>query len=309
MKRRLPRVIAHRGGPQMGTGKHSGCFQQVCSSRVIRYRARCPSGEDGELVVLHFDDLTKTTSGRGLVKDKSLTWLKKLSAGAWFSDEFASERIPTLKEVLDLVDGRLVINVEVKNAPDAYPGIEDDLIELLDAYGYSETIIVSSFDHDFLKRFAAKTSAYKTGLLINGLLLDLPAYASAVGTTAWHPQFVNLRADQVKLAKQAGIEVNVWTLNEVSEWISAVRMGVDGIVTDDPEGLRTFLEKLKSSRKHLGKPKASSAHRGKTKKRQRLGGAPIPLRVNSLEFDEWQDADMHLTCCRGDGLTNAENAS
>ncbi len=132
---------------------------------------------------------------------------------------------------------------------------KDDLIELLDAYGYSDTIIVSSFDHDFLKRFGAKTSAYKTGLLINGLLLDLPAYASEVGTCAWHPQFVNLRADQVKVAKQAGIEVNVWTLNEASEWISAVRMGVDGIVTDDPEGLRAFLDKLKSIQKHLGKPK------------------------------------------------------
>jgi glycerophosphoryl diester phosphodiesterase len=117
---------------------------------------------------------------------------------------------------------------------------------LLDAYGYSDKIIVSSFDHAFLKRFQEKTDAYKTGLLINGLLLDLPAYAAEVGTTAWHPQFVNLRADQVKLAQQAGIEVNVWTLNEVSEWNSAVRMGVDGIVTDDPEGLEEYLAKLRS---------------------------------------------------------------
>jgi glycerophosphoryl diester phosphodiesterase len=54
-----------------------------------------------------------------------------------------------------------------------------------------------------------------------------------------------LRADQVKLARRAGIEVNVWTLNEVSEWMSAIRMGVDGIVTDDPEGLSAFLEKLR----------------------------------------------------------------
>jgi glycerophosphoryl diester phosphodiesterase len=264
MKRKFPKVIAHRGGRKWGPENTLAVFSKCVEAGFDGIELDVHRAKTGELVVLHFDDLTKTTSGKGLVKNISLARLKKLSAGAWFSPEFAHERVPTLKEVLDLVAGRLVINVEVKNAPDAYPGIEDDLIELLDAYGYGDKIIVSSFDHDFLKRFVAKTNAYKTGLLINGLLLDLPAYAAEVGTAAWHPQFVNLRADQVKLAKRAGIEVNVWTLNEVSEWDSAVRMGVDGIVTDDPEGLGAYLDKLRSGdpmrrphTKHLGKPRAS----------------------------------------------------
>ncbi len=246
MRRKLPRVIAHRGGRKWGPENTLAVFRKCVDAEFYGIELDVHRAKTGELVVLHFDDLTKTTSGRGLVKDKSLAQLKKLSAGAWFSAEFANEKVPTLQEVLALIDGRLMVNVEVKNAPDAYPGIEDDLIELLDAYGYSDKIIVSSFDHAFLKRFKEKTVAYKTGLLINGLLLDLAAYAQEVGCTAWHPQFVNLRADQVKLAKQAGIEVNVWTLNEVCEWRSAVQMGVDGIVTDDPEGLATFLETLRS---------------------------------------------------------------
>lgn len=247
MKRKLPRVIAHRGGRKWGPENTLAVFRKCVDAEFYGIELDVHRAKTGELVVLHFDDLTKTTNGRGLVKNKSLAQLKKLSAGAWFSAEFSSEKIPTLQEVLELIDGQLMLNVEVKNAPDAYPGIEDDLIELLDAYGHADKIIVSSFDHAFLKRFKEKTGAYKTGLLINGLLLDLPAYAEQVGTAAWHPQFVNLRADQVKLAKQAGIEVNVWTLNEVCEWMSAIRMGVDGIVTDDPEGLSAFLENLRRS--------------------------------------------------------------
>jgi len=247
MKRKLPRVIAHRGGRKWGPENTLSVFRKCVDAGFYGIELDVHRAKTGELVVLHFDDLTKTTSGRGLVKDKTLTQLKKLSAGAWFSAEFAGERIPTLQEVLELIDGQLMINVEVKNAPDAYAGVEDDLIALLDAYGHDDKIIVSSFDHAFLKRFRAKTTTYKTGLLINGLLLDLPAYAQEVGTKAWHPQFVNLRADQVKLAKRAGIEVNVWTLNEVSEWTAAVKMGVDGIVTDDPEGLQSFLDKLRKT--------------------------------------------------------------
>lgn len=246
MSRRLPRVIAHRGGRKWGPENTLAVFRKCVDAEFYGIELDVHRAKTGELVVLHFDDLTKTTSGKGLVKDKTLRQLKRLSAGAWFSPEFAGEKVPTLKEVLDVINGQLMVNVEVKNAPDAYPGIEDDLIKVLDAYGHSSKIIVSSFDHAFLKRFKEKTDAYKTGLLINGLLLDLPAYAAEVGTTAWHPQFVNLRADQVKLAQRAGIEVNVWTLNEVSEWNSAVQMGVDGIVTDDPEGLEEYLAKLRS---------------------------------------------------------------
>lgn len=250
MKQKLPRVIAHRGGRKWGPENTLAVFQKCVDAGFHGIELDVHRAKSGELVVLHFDDLAKTTNGKGLVKDMTLARLKKLSAGAWFSKEFASERVPTLKEVLDLIDGRLVINVEVKNAPDAYPGIEDDLIELLDAYGHSDKIIVSSFDHALLKRFVARTSgAYKTGLLINGLVLDLPSYAAEVGTEAWHPQFVNLRKDQVKLAQRAGIEVNVWTLNEISEWTSAVEMGVDGIVTDDPQGLEEFLSKLPTRRR------------------------------------------------------------
>ncbi len=89
---------------------------------------RCASGE---LVVFHDDTLDRTTNGAGLLTDCTIEELRRLSAGDWYDPEFRDEKVPTLQEVLALVDGQAVINVEVKNTPVDYPGIDDDLVALL----------------------------------------------------------------------------------------------------------------------------------------------------------------------------------
>ena len=59
--------------------------------------------EDGELVVIHDEEVDRTTNGKGLVREKTLEEIKKLNAGLWFNDKFPAAKIPTLKEVLDLL--------------------------------------------------------------------------------------------------------------------------------------------------------------------------------------------------------------
>ncbi len=116
---------------------------------------RCKTGE---LVVIHDEDLKRTTNGAGLIKDTSLADLNKLDAGSWFGEQFKNERVPLLPDVLKLLDGKVVLNIEIKNTPIAYPGIEDDLLKVLADYKYPDTIIISSFDHEVLKRLHAKSS-------------------------------------------------------------------------------------------------------------------------------------------------------
>jgi glycerophosphoryl diester phosphodiesterase len=144
---------------------------------------------------------------------------------------------------LTLIGGKLVINIEIKNAPTAYPGIEDDVLALLKQHNYPlDTILFSSFDHALMPSILAKEPKARTVLLFNGLLLDFPGYARLLGVQAWHPQFTNLRADAVQLAHTYGLEVNGWTLNTPDEWSAAQQMGLDAIITDDPVGLQAFLK-------------------------------------------------------------------
>ncbi len=236
-----PLVFAHRGGRKWAPENTLSAFRKSLDAKVDGIELDIHRCKTGELVVMHDEDVSRTTDGIGLIRDHSLSDLRKLSAGFWFSPEFKSERVPLLSEVLDLVGGKAIINIEIKNAPVAYPGIEDDLIKLLAGYKYPEKIQVSSFDHELLRRIHEKAPQYKLALLADGLLVDLGKYAGGVGASSWNPAFGDIRSDSVEQAHRSALAVNVWTVNNPYEWVSAVDMGVDGIITDDPRGLMQFL--------------------------------------------------------------------
>lgn len=205
---------------------------------------RCKTGE---LVVIHDDDLQRTTNGVGLIKDASLDELKRLSAGKWFDDEFAGEQIPLLAEALEVFTEEMIINIEVKNAPVGYPGIEADLLEELDGYRYRHNVVVSSFDHYFLRRLRALDDSISIGLLMAGMFTDVKEYARKFRASHYIQAFDCLLPEGVEEAHDAGLEVVAWTLNDWRDWREAVKRGVDIICTDDPEALRDYLVRLEDS--------------------------------------------------------------
>lgn len=239
-----PEVIAHRGGREWAPENTLAAFRKSLEFGAAGIELDIQRCSTGELVVIHDEDLARTTNGVGLVKDCSLGELRRLSAGAWFDKSFAEERIPLLAEVLELVDGKMMINIELKNAPIDYPEIEDDLLNVIEDYAHPEGLIISSFDHKLLDRLHAKADHLKIAILGAAVFLDLAELATRIGATYFHPAFDCVRPDVMADARSAGLKVNVWTCNTQQDWRRAVKMEVDGIVTDDPEGLRRYLEKI-----------------------------------------------------------------
>jgi glycerophosphoryl diester phosphodiesterase len=240
---RTPLIIAHRGGRKWAPENTLAAFKRSVDAHVDGVELDIHRCKTGELVVIHDETLERTTNGAGFVKDKTLKELKSLDAGSWYKPEFKDERLPLLSEVFDLVDGRCTVNVEIKDIPVAYPGIDDALIELLSHYKYPDKIIVSSFDHAILKSFHAKAPQYKIGFLDAAIPAGFGAYAHLVGATAWNPEYAALRPDAVNDAHAAGLKVYTWTVNKPEEWNNLKRMGVDGIITDDPVGAIEALRK------------------------------------------------------------------
>jgi glycerophosphoryl diester phosphodiesterase len=166
-----------------------------------------------------------------------------LSAGKWFHEQFEQEKVPLLSEVLDLLEGKVELNIELKNTPIEYPGVEDDLLEVIADYP-QDTLIISSFDHKLMHKLHGKAPHLRIALLAAAVLLDLKAAATAIGANYFHPAFDCLRQDVVEEAHAAGLHVNVWTCNTQSDWRDCLRIGVDGIVSDDPEALKQYLAKV-----------------------------------------------------------------
>lgn len=252
----VPQVVAHRGGRVWAPENTLAAFRKSVELGADGIELDIHRCKSGELIVIHDETVDRTTDGTGYIKDMTLAQIKQLSAGArWapasqlrkltngitYSSEFKNEKLPLLTEVFDLVKGRLVINIEIKNAPIDYPGIEDDLIALLKKYPHPDKIMVSSFDHEVIHRFHEKAPQYHCAILSDCILSDVGGYAKSVGADNWNPGFGDFRGDAAKRAHDAGLKVNVWTVNSPEDWKSAIAMPVDGIITDDPQGLKKFL--------------------------------------------------------------------
>ncbi|HEY9787220.1 MAG TPA: glycerophosphodiester phosphodiesterase family protein [Candidatus Obscuribacterales bacterium] len=249
----LPKVISHRGGRSWAPENTLAAFRMSLDIGVFGLELDVHRCASGELVVIHDEDINRTTNGVGLVKDVTYDELRRLDAGSWWDEahgqpgesRFVGERIPLLTDVLALVDGKAMLNIEIKNTPVDYPGIEDDLLDALAQYKHTETVIVSSFDHRLMSLLHRKRGDLNIALLADALLIDMPLMARQMGATYWHPCFGSLRREAVEEAHQSGIAVHAWTINAQREWQWAVEWGIDGIITDDPLALTKYLQRQK----------------------------------------------------------------
>jgi glycerophosphoryl diester phosphodiesterase len=241
-----PKVIAHRGARRIAPENTLESFKLSLAAGAEGIEFDVHRCSTGELVVIHDDTINRTTNGVGHIRDISWDELQRLDAGSWFDAQFKGVKIPSLQQVLELVSGSVILNIEVKNAPTDYPDIEEDVLALLEGYP-KETIIVSSFDHKLLKRFAKLDPSLNLAVLADAIFHNIGKYAAELNCKYWHPGFGELRADAVEDAHKAGLTVNAWTLNDPRQWTSAIQMEVDGIVTDDPAGLVAYLKRLPAS--------------------------------------------------------------
>src|SRR5262249_15124436 len=100
-----PRLVGHRGLLRHAPENTLASFES-CLALRLGFELDVRRSKDGTLVVLHDDDASRTTDGKGKVDKLELADLKRLDAGRWFGESFAGQRVPTLDEVLTLLKDR-----------------------------------------------------------------------------------------------------------------------------------------------------------------------------------------------------------
>lgn len=108
------KVVAHRGGVKWGPENTLTTFKIAIDKEVDYIEMDVRQSKDGVFILMHDKDVSRTTNGSGLVKDLNLEELKKMDAGSWYNKAFKGETIPTLKEVLQLIDGRVLPDIDFK---------------------------------------------------------------------------------------------------------------------------------------------------------------------------------------------------
>lgn len=220
---------------------HRGASGRAPENTLMAVEKALALGADGieidvyavedELVVIHDPRLERTTNGRGRVMASSLAYLRSLDAGQ-------GQRIPFLREVLDLVDRRAAVNVELKG-----PGTAGPAAALVQRYvkergWHCEDVILSSFSRRELAVARDEAPRIPRGLLTRSPLLPAKRFQAEMNLFSIHIRLDRVSRRFTDAAHRRGLKVFVYTVNREEDFRAVEDMGVDGVFTDFPMSVK-----------------------------------------------------------------------
>lgn len=180
---------------------------------------------DGHLIVIHDETIDRTTNGKGVVNQMTLRELKSFTINK-------KHTIPTLEEVLDLVNQRCFVNIELKNQDTT-----EKVAELIENYISDKNwnhshFLVSSFDWNALQQVRFLNENIRIGVLTETNLDLAISFSRFIKAEALHPDFQLLTKEYTTKIQEKGILIFPWTVNEVAAIQRMKSFEVDGIITD-----------------------------------------------------------------------------
>ncbi len=184
----------------------------------------------GELVVFHDFTLDRMTNGTGEVSKLSLSELKQLKINNQFT-------IPTLEEILDVIDKKCFLNIELKGKNTASKTCEI-VQKYIKTKGWSyQDFIVSSFQHHELEDVFEIDKQIPLGVLSKASVDEAIEFAQTINAVAIHPNYALLTSENVYRAQTKGYKVYTWTVNDDDTIKRMKNYKVDGIISDVPDRL------------------------------------------------------------------------
>ncbi|WP_405204984.1 glycerophosphodiester phosphodiesterase [Aquimarina sp. LLG6339-5] len=221
------KILGHRGAAGLVAENTVESINEAFKYNVDGIEIDVHKCKSGELVVIHDETLERTTNGKGKVSEFTLQELKKYRTKEGY-------RIPTLNEVLDFINAKCILNIELKGIGTAGPVMELLERRIKDSDWDYDDFILSSFDHSQLFQIKSKTSKFKLGVLTEKNIPSILKVAEVLEAFSVHPPILSLQKEEVTSAKNNGFKVYTWTVNDSSKIKSSKTWKVDGIITDFP---------------------------------------------------------------------------
>lgn len=217
--------IGHRGAKGYEPENTLISFEKAIAMEADGIELDVHLSLDGHLIVIHDETIDRTTNGIGEVSQLTLQELKSFT----INDKY---EIPTLDEVLDLVNQRCFVNIELKNQDTAEKVVAIIEHYILDKNWNHNHFIVSSFDWNALQQVRFLNENIRIGVLTETDLDLAFSFARFIKAKALHPDFQLLTNEFTTKIQEKGILVFPWTVNETEDIQRIKSFNVDGIITD-----------------------------------------------------------------------------
>lgn len=235
-------IIAHRGASSHAPENTIAAIERALEDKADWIEVDVQETADGSVVIAHDSDFMRLISNPASPWDLTLEEIQSLDVGGWFDMEFQGERVPTLREALELVKGKATLLIEFKYYPRSRnENLENEVARIVTEANMENDIAIMSLDRPALTRMRKIEPNWNIGLLTAtsiGNFSELKGNFVAVSSASASLNFIRRTQETDK-------QVFVWTVNNPSTMLRYISMGVDGIITDDPALARKTLEEYK----------------------------------------------------------------
>ena len=234
--------IAHRGASGKGHSPENtlSAFKEAINigSDCVECDVHCT--KDGQLVVIHDGTLNRTTNKKGAIAEMTLEEVRQADAGSWFSSSFTGERIPTLRELLDLTKGKVITVIEIK--PE---NITDKVVREVEKADAVNEVILQSFYPKAVQAVQELNPRIPRALLISGQLpvirltsiMALIHQTLEVGASTLNLPYKIITPNLIRESHKRGMSVWAWTVDDEPDMKELIVMDINGITSNYPEKL------------------------------------------------------------------------
>ena len=224
---RIP-IIAHRGASGYEPENTLAAFRSAIAMQADAIELDVQICKSGDIVVFHDKRLKRITGAKGKIKRKKIAGLRKLDAGR-------GEHIPTLKEVLDLCDAKININVELKSKRAAMTTAMIIRNSIRTGHWKNEHFFVSSFFYKELRRFHEVCPEIPIGLLYNRRPKKLKKRIKQFNPISVHLNVSHIKKKWIEMVHKYELKVYVWSVDDPDIAAILVSEGVDGFFSNYPD--------------------------------------------------------------------------
>jgi glycerophosphoryl diester phosphodiesterase len=214
--------IGHRGAKGYVAENTLASFEKAIELGVDGIELDVHLSSDGKVLVIHDETIDRTTSRKGFVKDFSSLELNKLG-------------IPTLENVLDLINQKCFVNIEIKDTKATKFVLELVQNYISEKHWNSNLFQISSFDWNVLEMCSLENKQIQIGVLTENSIENALAFAKKINAHSINPYFMLLNSENVSEMHQNGFKIFPWTVNSSEDITFVKSLQVDGIISDFPD--------------------------------------------------------------------------
>ncbi|MBY0406903.1 MAG: hypothetical protein K2Q01_04375 [Rickettsiales bacterium] len=225
--------LGHRGACGYAPENTLISVQKALDLHVDGFEFDIQLSKDGHPMVIHDDTLERTTNARGIVAQHTLHELQQIDAS---QGKTLFQKIPSLQDIIDLVDKRCRLFIELKAEHCEKQVAEHIKRSVNNGWSY-EQFYVCAFDHAQLAETRKLNDRIRTCALFAGIPVSLAAMGTEAGAWSINPCIHHMNRELVQDAHRRGLKVVTWTVNHPAHIEKARALGVDGIFSDYPDRL------------------------------------------------------------------------